>query len=138
MQQKYFRECIKLAEKAAKRGEVPIGAIIVNDNRILSKGYNLREKKHNIIAHAEVLVIQKAAKKLKRWNLSDCTLYVTLKPCTMCENIINQSRIKKVYYLCDKLDYKKEYKKTTYQHYCNENLQIYYQKQLSQFFSHKR
>ena len=135
---KYFEECIKLSQIAFKKNEVPIGAIIVYKDRILSKAYNMRQKKKDITAHAEILAIKKASKKLKIWNLNDCILYVTLKPCSMCENIINQSRLKEVYYLCDKLDYKKEYKKTTYQHIENKNLQEEYIAILSDFFSRKR
>ena len=134
----YFNLCIKLAQKAYKKNEVPIGAIIVKDNQILAKSYNLREKKHDITAHAEVIAIKKAASKLKKWNLSDCELFVTLKPCSMCEEIIKQSRIKKVYYLYDKLDYKKEYDKTIFELSQDVILLDKYGKILSDFFKIKR
>lgn len=138
MQQKYIEECIKLAKIAFKKNEVPIGAIIVKNNKIISKGYNLREKKKDITAHAEILAIKKASKKLKSWNLSDCILYVTLKPCSMCENIISQSRIKEVYFLCEKLSYKKEYNKTTYQQINQKKKEEEYKYLLSIFFKDKR
>ncbi len=138
MDNKYIEKCIKLAKKAAKKNEVPIGALIIKNNQIISKAYNLREKRKDIMAHAEVLAIKKASKKLKRWNLNDCILYVTLKPCSMCENIINQSRIKQVNYLCDKLDYKKEYNKTTYQPILKKELEDEYKLILSAFFKCKR
>ena len=137
-EEKYFKLCLNLAKKAALLGEVPIGAIIVCNEKVIAKAYNLREKKRDITAHAEILAIKKASKRLNRWNLSDCTLYVTLKPCSMCESIINQSRIKEVYYLADKLDYKKEFSKTSYQHFLIDDLTSEYLKVLSSFFSKKR
>lgn len=138
MEKKFFETAIKLARKASKCGEVPIGAVIVYHGKILSNAYNLREKKHDITAHAEILAIKKAAKRLKRWNLCDCELYVTLRPCSMCNNVINQSRIKSVYYLCEKLDYKKEYNRTNYS-YCDlGELTSDYLKILKAFFSNKR
>lgn len=134
----YFKICINLAKKAKKKGEIPVGAIIVFNDKIIAKSYNLREKRHDITAHAEILAIKKASKILKRWNLNDCTLYVTLKPCSMCASVINQSRIKEVYYLADKLGYKKEYSKTTYQQLSFEDLESEYLEILSSFFSNKR
>ena len=109
--QDYFKICVNLAKIAAKKGEVPIGAIIVYNNKIIAKSYNLREKKHDIMAHAEILAIKKASKRLKRWNLSDCDMYITLKPCSMCVSVIKQARLRNIFYLYDKLDYKKEYDK---------------------------
>ena len=99
MQQKYIDILIKLAIKASKKDEVPISAIIVKNNKILVKAYNNRNKKNSILGHAEIIAINKATKKLKDWRLFDCDLYVTLKPCSICENIIKQSRIRNVYYL---------------------------------------
>jgi Cytosine/adenosine deaminases len=84
------------ALKAKEYNEVPVGAIIVNDNQVISTGYNLRENENCISAHAEIIAIQKAAKKLKTWKLNDCVLYVTLEPCMMCTGAIVQSRIKQV------------------------------------------
>lgn len=134
----FFEICVNLAQKAAKKGEVPIGAIVVKDGKIIAKSYNLREKKHDITAHAEVLAIKRASKKLHRWNLSDCELYVTLKPCSMCASIIKQSRILNVYYLYDKQSIKKEYDKTNFYYKNDDSLTKKYGKLLSSFFLDKR
>jgi len=134
----YFQLCLKLAQKAAKKGEVPIGAIVVKNDKIIAKAYNLREKKHDITAHAEILAIKSASRRLKRWNLGDCEIFVTLKPCSMCESVIKQSRIKKVHYLYDKLGYKKEYDKTIFSYEYVSELSEKYGELLSSFFTHKR
>jgi len=86
------------ARKAYKKGEVPIGAVIIKGNKVIAKAHNLRERKNNALAHAEVLAIDKACKKLHNWRLSGCEMYVTLEPCTMCMGAIINSRIDKVYY----------------------------------------
>lgn len=114
MQEKYLKTLMKLAKRASTKNEVPVSAIIVKNDKIISKAFNKREQSHNVLAHAEVIAIKKASKKLKTWRLFDCDLYVTLKPCSICENIIKQSRIRNVYYLIDKPDIKKEYKKTKF------------------------
>ncbi len=84
------------AQKAAKIKEVPIGAVIVKNNKIISKAYNKREIQKNALHHAEILAIEKACKKLKSWRLSDCELYVTLEPCPMCMGAIINARIERV------------------------------------------
>ena len=89
--EEYMNICIEQAKIAAENGDVPIGAVIVQDGHVLCSGYNTREKEHNVLGHAEINVILKASKELKRWNLSDCDLYVTLKPCSMCNIIIQQA-----------------------------------------------
>lgn len=94
----YMREAIKEAKKAFDKGEIPVGAVIVKNNKILAKAHNLKEIKNNATNHAEILVIQKASKKLKNWRLLDCTIYVTMFPCPMCASAINQSRISKIVY----------------------------------------
>mgnify|MGYP002538552534 FL=1 len=86
------------AKKSYRKGDVPVGAVIVKNNKIIAKAHNLKEKKHNPLLHAEIIAINKASKKLKRWRLDDCELYVTMEPCLMCTGAIIQSRIKKVYY----------------------------------------
>ena len=91
---------IREAEKAATRGEVPIGAVIVSDGAIISRGYNLREGKQDPAAHAELIAIRKAAKKLGNWRLTGTTLYVTLEPCIMCMGAIILARIDKVVFGC--------------------------------------
>ena len=91
-------EAIKEAKKAELLDEVPIGCVIVKDNKIISRGHNIRESKNNPIGHAEIIAITKASKKLNSWRLNDCELYVTIEPCIMCSGAIIQSRIKAVYY----------------------------------------
>ncbi len=92
----------KLNNIALKHGDVPVSCIIVKNNKIIAKEYNKRQKKNSPLAHAEILAIIKAAKRIKTWNLNDCELYVTLEPCEMCKSIINEARIKKVYYILSK------------------------------------
>ena len=104
MREKYYEEIIRLAKKAYKRGEVPVGAIVVKDGKILAKAYNMVEKDRNATLHAEILVIKKASKKLKNWRLNGCEMYVTLEPCDMCAGAIKLSRISKVYYMVKKND----------------------------------
>ena len=92
---------IKEAEKAYKKGEIPVGCAIVKEDKIVSKAYNLKENKKMATYHAEILAINKACKKLKTWHLDDCTLYTTMEPCIMCSGAIIQSRIKKIVYILD-------------------------------------
>ena len=93
----FMKEALKQAKKAASILEVPVGAVIVKDNKIIARAYNQKEKKYDSTKHAEIIAIQKASKKLKSWRLSDCEMYVTLEPCSMCAGALIQSRIKKVY-----------------------------------------
>jgi len=95
--EEYMEKAILEAKKAKKKSEVPIGAIIVKDNKILSKAHNLRETKQNSLYHAEIIAIYRACKKTKNFRLEDCEMYVTLEPCLMCAGAIIQSRIKKIY-----------------------------------------
>ena len=92
----YMSIALREAEKAYKKGEVPVGTIIVYQDKIISKGYNKREKFHDITRHAELIAIKKASKKIRDWRLCDMTMYVTLFPCPMCASAIVQSRIKKL------------------------------------------
>ncbi len=94
----YMHEALLEARKALKKKEVPIGAVIVKDNEIIARAHNLRETLQMTTAHAEVLAIEKACKKLKSWRLEGCTLYVTVEPCPMCSGTIIQSRISQVVY----------------------------------------
>ena len=130
---------MSLANKAYKKIEIPVGAIIVFNNKIISKGYNKKNRKNDITNHAEIIAIKKAARKFKDWRLTNCDLYVTLEPCDMCKEIIKQSRIRNVYYLLDKLDYKKGYNKTNFNKMNIENSfqQKLYQEKLSTFFKDK-
>lgn len=97
LKEKFMKEALKEASKAYKKDEVPVGAVIVKDGKIISRAHNLKETKNDTTKHAEILVIQKASKKLESWRLNDCEMYVTLEPCTMCTGAIINSRIKKLY-----------------------------------------
>ncbi len=97
MQEKFMKEALKEAKKAYDKLEVPVGAVIVRNGKIIARGHNLKETKFDTTNHAEIIAIQKASKKLKSWRLLDCEMYVTLEPCSMCAGAIINSRIKKVY-----------------------------------------
>lgn len=97
MEEKYMKEALKEAKKAYNKLEVPVGAVIVKDGKIISRAHNLKETKYDTTKHAEILAIQKASKKLNSWRLIDCEMYVTLEPCSMCAGAIINSRIKKVH-----------------------------------------
>ena len=94
--EKYMREAIKQARKAAKIDEVPIGCVIVYDDKIIARGYNRRNTDKSTLAHAEIIAIRKAAKVIGDWRLEDCTMYITLEPCPMCAGAIVQARIPRV------------------------------------------
>lgn len=96
MQDFFMKQAIKEAKKAFKKNEVPVGCVLVQNDKIISKAYNIRNTKKNALYHAEVLAINKACKIIGDWRLEDCTLYVTIEPCAMCAGAILQSRIKKV------------------------------------------
>ncbi len=91
-----MKEAIKQAKKAAAIGEVPIGCIIVHQDKIIARGYNRRNTEGSTLAHAEIAAIRKAGKKLGDWRLEECTMYVTLEPCPMCAGAIVQARIPRV------------------------------------------
>lgn len=94
--EKFMSAAIDMAKKAARKDEVPVGAVIVRNNKIIAKACNLRETKKNPLAHAELLAINKAAKRMKGWRLLGCTLYVTLEPCSMCAGAIINARVEEV------------------------------------------
>ena len=98
MDKKYMKAALKLAQKAADEGEVPVGAVVVCEGKIVGRGRNSRETKKNAIHHAEIEAIEKACKKLGGWRLHKCDLYVTLEPCAMCTGAIINARIKTLYY----------------------------------------
>ena len=99
-EEKYMREAIRQARKAEKLNEVPIGCVIVYEDKIIARGYNRRNIDKNTLSHAELNAIKKASKMLGDWRLDDCEMFVTLEPCQMCSGAIVQSRIKKVYIGC--------------------------------------
>ena len=95
---KYMKIALKEAQKAYEKDEVPVGAIIVKNEKIIARAHNQKEEKTDTTKHAEILAIQKASKKLKAWRLEDCTMYVTLEPCTMCIGAAINARIKRLVY----------------------------------------
>ena len=100
----FMQRALELAEIARSKGEVPVGAVVVKDNKIIGEGYNRRETDGSATAHAEIIAIEAACKTLGSWRLENCTLYVTLEPCAMCAGAIVNSRIKMVVFSCE--DYK--------------------------------
>ena len=95
--EKFMKEALKEAKKAYEKLEVPVGAVIVKDGKIIARGHNLKETKKDTTKHAEIIAIEKASKKLGAWRLLDCEMYVTLEPCSMCAGAMINSRIKKLY-----------------------------------------
>ena len=101
MDDQYFMGlALEEAQKAAALGEIPIGAVLVQDNEVIARAHNMRETWQDATAHAEVIVIQDACKRLRRWRLSGCTLYVTVEPCPMCSGAIVNGRVDRVVYGC--------------------------------------
>lgn len=98
MEEKFMREALRQAKRAALLGEMPVGAVIVRDGEIISRAYNRRETKKNALYHAEITAIDRACKKLGGWRLPRCEMYVTLEPCPMCAGAILNSRIEHIYY----------------------------------------
>ena len=95
--EKFMKEALKEAKKAYDKLEVPVGAVIVKNGKIIARAHNLKEIKKDTTKHAEILAIQKASRKLESWRLLDCEMYVTLEPCSMCAGAIINARIKKLY-----------------------------------------
>lgn len=98
--ERYMRQAITLAKKAAGNGDVPIGCVIVYEDRVIARGYNRRNMDKTTLAHAEIMAIKKASKVIGDWRLEGCTMYVTLEPCQMCAGAIVQARIPKVVIGC--------------------------------------
>lgn len=125
----------QLSTKSLKYGDIPVGCIILQNNKIISTSYNNKYKKNNPIGHAEVNAIIKACKKLKRVNLMDCTLYTTLYPCNMCKALIEEVRIKKVNYI---LDNTKTINSSVKYEQVFDNEKGLFLKQIKEFFANKR
>lgn len=104
MEEKFMKEALKEAKKAYNKLEVPVGAVVVKNGKIIARAHNLKESKKDTTKHAEILAIQKASKKLNAWRLTDCEMYVTLEPCTMCAGALIQARLGKLY--IGAMDYK--------------------------------
>jgi tRNA(adenine34) deaminase len=101
MVETYMKRALELAEYAATLGEVPVGAVVVHEGKIIAEGYNQRETSKCVTRHAEIRAIEEACRVLGGWRLVDCTLYVTLEPCLMCAGALYQARIAQVYYGCN-------------------------------------
>lgn len=100
IREKYMKEALKQARKAYKLGEVPIGCVIVYEDKIIARGYNRRKTDKNTLSHAELQAIKKASRVMGDWRLEDCDMYVTLEPCQMCSGAIVQARIPRVVIGC--------------------------------------
>ena len=98
LDEKFMVQALKEAEKSANFDEVPVGAVIVKDGKIIARGHNLRETKNDPTAHAEIVAIRKACKKLNSWRLEGCTIYVTIEPCSMCAGTLLWTRIQRIVY----------------------------------------
>ena len=127
-------ELLKLINKAIKKDEVPVAALIVYNNKIIARAYNKVNKKNNVLNHAEILVIQQASKKLRNWRLNECDLYVTLEPCSMCKEIIKKSRIKNTCYFIKQNENKTE-SDANYKYVKTKND---FSNKLTDFFKNKR
>lgn len=131
----YIDQLKMLNNKALQNDDVPVSAIIFCNDKIISKGYNMREKYNNPLLHAEVVAVQKAARKLKTWNLSDCDIICTLKPCKMCTEILRSAKIKRIYYIVDNTkDINNVIELTKIK--CNQ--EDYFVNELKNFFADKR
>ena len=98
---KYMKILYKLVLKSYKKNEIPVGSIVILGEKVIGKGYNTRQSRHDVCGHAEINAIKQASNYIKDWRLDDCILISTLKPCNMCTSVIKESRIKKVYYFYD-------------------------------------
>lgn len=138
MDTEIFNILMENANKSLENNDVPVGAVIVKDGKVWAFGYNTREKDQNVLGHAEINTILEAQRFLNNWNLSGCDMYVTLVPCSMCLEIIKQSRIDNIYYLLDKPASKKEFYKTKMQKINDANYENKYADILSYFFKKLR
>ena len=133
-----IKEIIELAHESDDNDEVPVGAIIVKNNVIIGRGINNREYSHLITGHAEINAINDACKCLNDWRLDDCVMYVTLKPCEMCLGAILESRIKKVYYLCENKYFENNGRCVIQEKLVDRSFYNEYVKLLKLFFENKR
>ena len=137
LEEKINRLLLKCIDLSLKNDDVPVGAVIVLNDKIISYGWNNRNKRNNILGHAEINAILKAQKKLKTWHLDGCELYVNLDPCSMCKSVIYNSHIKRVYYNVVKDVTKKEFDRTEFLKKDNYINKITIEK-LRKFFEDKR
>lgn len=134
-----LNKLFELADKSLKNNEFPVSAIIYKDNDIISYGYNNRNKTNITVNHAEIIAITNANKKLNSWQLPNTCMIVTLEPCDMCKQVISEARIKEVYYLVPRYNYKKPYKGTIYNHLDLPTKELdKYIENITSFFKDKR
>lgn len=131
----FFKKTIELAEKACFENEVPVGAVVVKDNKIIGCGYNKKEQTKDPTMHAEFIAIREACNFIGDWRLDDCDLYVTLKPCMMCCGLVVETRIRNVYYILDKCEQLYDNKHHILQDF---TLKKYYLNLLQNFFKKLR
>ena len=131
---KIIEQMKKMNKLALTNGDIPVSCVIIKDNTIISSGYNRRVKDNDPLQHAEIIAIKRASKKLKTYNLKDCELYTTLKPCRMCEEVIKESRIKNVHYILDK---KKDVNNKISYHQISDDYN-YFLDEIQGFFRDKR
>lgn len=139
MNKKYVNKIFELAVESYNNDEIPVGAIVVKNNEIIGKGVNSREKDNSVIGHAEINAIEEACLSVGDWRLDGCEMYVTLLPCMMCSGAILESRIEKVYYLCNRTNVCFETNKyIEVEKIVDEELEKKYLKMLQLFFENKR
>ena len=138
MNNQYIVLAINESKKAIKSKNIPVGAVIVKNDKVISRAYNKKNSSNSPIDHAEIIAIKKACKKLHSWHLEECVMYVTLKPCDMCSGAIKEARIKKVYYLLESTYYKNGKEKTNVMYFKDEQLKLEYKKILKDFFTKLR
>lgn len=136
----FMNLALKQALKAYKKQEVPIGAIVVKNGKIISKAYNKKENKQITTKHAEIIAIERACKKLKTWHLDECEIYTTMEPCLMCYGAIEQSRISKIYYGLKNMNFgfKSKYNIETKLQVCECKISNEYIDYIKSFFKEKR
>lgn len=139
MKKEFIKKIYDLAKRSYNIDEIPVGAIVVRNNEIIGMGINSRERENSVIGHAEINAIQAACEVVGDWRLDDCEMYVTLLPCMMCSGAIFESRIKKVYYLCDRTNVCFDTAKhINVEKIVDKELEEKYLKMLQLFFENKR
>ena len=139
MEKEYLNKIYDLAKESYDNDEIPVGAIIVRNKKVIATGINSRQNGKSVVGHAEINAIESACKVVGDWRLEDCIMYVTLLPCMMCSGAILESRIKKVYYLCDRTNVRFEIKKYINIEKINDSLlEKKYLELLQLFFENKR
>ena len=135
----FINKIIELAEIAYENDDIPVGAIVIKNDEIIGEGFNTRNRFKSVIGHAEIDAIEMACKHIGDWRLDDCDMYVTLSPCMMCMGAILESRIKNVYYLCDRTNvYFKIKKYSNVKKITDDKNEEKYMKLLQLFFENKR